>query len=270
MIDKVIAEFKRFSEVEAIALGGSRGSGRGDEHSDYDIYIYLTEELDREKRRGILERYCTYMEIGNRFWEEEDDCILNNGIDMELIYRRIEDIEGNLKYVVDNYGSSMGYTTCFWENVVNSKILYDRTGKLTQLAERYNVEYPDKLKRSIVEKNHKLLKDYMPSLYYQIEKAIKRRDQVAINHRLTEFLALYFDIIYALNGEKHRGEKRMLEITRKFELLPENYGSLIDDLFKFIYRNNLKFLTTLDKICHNLYDLLKKDGYDVTFESYKE
>ncbi len=270
MIEKVIEEFKGCSEVEAIALGGSRGSGRGDEHSDYDIYIYLTGELDREKRREILERYCTYMEIGNRFWEEEDDCILNNGIDMELIYRRIEDIEGNLKYVVDNHGSSMGYTTCFWENVVNSKILYDRTARLTKLAERYKVEYPEELKKNIVEKNHKLLKDYMPSLYYQIEKAIKRRDLVAINHRLTEFLALYFDIIYALNGEKHRGEKRMLEITRDFDLLPENYGSLIDDTFKSIYNDNSKFLTALDRVCRNLYELLKKEEYNVTFESYRK
>lgn len=224
MIEKVIEEFKGCSEVEAIALGGSRGSGRGDEHSDYDIYIYLTGDLDREKRREILERYCTYMEVGNRFWE----------------------------------------------NVVNSKILYDRTGRLGKLAERYRVEYPEELKRNIIEKNHKLLKDYMPSLYYQLEKSIKRNDLVSINHRLTEFLALYFDIIYALNGEKHRGEKRMLEITREFDLLPENYGGLIEDLFKFIYKDNSKFLETMDQICHNLYDHLKGEGYDVTFESYKE
>ncbi len=270
MIEKIVEEFKGCSEVEAIALGGSRGSGKGDEHSDYDIYIYLTGDLDRDRRREILERYCIYMEVGNRFWEEEDDCILNNGIDMELIYRRIEDIEGNLKYVVDNHGSCMGYTTCFWENVVNSKILYDRTGRLTQLAESYRVDYPEELKRNIVEKNHKLLKDYMPSLYYQIEKAIKRRDQVAINHRLTEFLALYFDIIYALNGEKHRGEKRMLKITRKFKVLPEDYACLIDDLFKYIYNDNSKFLATLDRICHNLYDLLKEKEYDVTIESYRK
>ncbi len=270
MIEKVIEEFKRCSEVEAITLGGSRGSDKADEYSDYDIYIYLTGEFPSERRREILERYCTYMEVGNRFWEEEDDCILNNGIDMELIYRRIEDIEGNLKYVVDNHGSCMGYTTCFWENVVNSKILYDRTGRLTQLAERYRVVYPEELKRNIVEKNHKLLKDYMPSFYYQIEKAIKRRDLVAINHRLTEFLALYFDIIYALNGEKHRGEKRMLKITREFNLLPENYVGLIEDLFKFIYNDNPKFLATLDKVCHNLYNLLKKEGYGVTFESYRK
>lgn len=270
MIEKVIEDFVECSEVEAIALGGSRGSGRGDEYSDYDIYVYLTGDLNREKRRAILERYCSYMEIGNEFWEEEDDCILNNGIDMELIYRKIENIEGNLRYVVDSCGSSMGYTTCFWENVVNSKILYDRRGRLTELAERYRVEYPEELKKNIIEKNHKLLKDYMPSLYYQIEKAIKRNDMVAINHRLTEFLALYFDIIYALNGEKHRGEKRMLEITREFDLLPENYVGLMEDLFKFIYTDNPKFLTTLDKICHNLYNLLKKEGYRVTFESYRK
>ncbi len=30
MIEKIVEEFKGCSEVEAIALGGSRGSGKGD------------------------------------------------------------------------------------------------------------------------------------------------------------------------------------------------------------------------------------------------
>lgn len=60
----------------------------------------------------------------------------------------------------------------------------------------------------------------------------------------------------------------MLEITREFKLLPENYGSLIGDLFKNIYNDNSKFLATLDKVCHNLYNLLKEEGYDVAIESY--
>ena len=269
MVEQLIEEFKGCHEVEAIVLGGSRGNNKGDEYSDYDIYVYLSESFHREKRREILEKYCSYMEIGNEFWEEEDDCILNNGIDIEFIYRTVDGIEGNLKYVVDNKGASMGYTTCFWDNAVNSKILYDRTGKLTRLVEKYSMEYPGELKKNIVEKNHKLLKDFMPSLYYQIEKAIKRNDLISVNHRLSEFMAIYFDIIFAINEEKHRGEKRLLEITREFETLPENYVGLIEELFKCVYNDNYKFMGTLNKLCHNLYELLKKHGYNVAIESYK-
>ena len=42
----------------------------------------LIEELSREE---ILSKYCKVMEIGNHFWEYEDNCILNNDIDIDII-----------------------------------------------------------------------------------------------------------------------------------------------------------------------------------------
>lgn len=268
MVNRIIEELKKIDAIEAVALGGSRGRGTGDKDSDYDLYVYLRESLSPEKRREILEKCCSYMEIGNTFWEEEDDCITRDGVVVELIYRSIEDIEGNLKRVVEGKKPSMGYTTCLWDSVVNSKVLYDRRGRLEEMNVRYRLEYPRELRENIVCENHKLIKDYMPSLYYQIEKAVKRGDLVSINHRLTEFLALYFDIIYAVNGELHRGEKRMVETTRDFDLLPESYEELLDGLFGSIYRDDRAFMATLDEICRNLYNLLKKEGYTVTYESY--
>ena len=61
------------SQVEAIALGGSRATGRNDEKSDYDVYVYTTTPIDAHVRRRVLDKYCKYMEIGNSFWELEDD-----------------------------------------------------------------------------------------------------------------------------------------------------------------------------------------------------
>jgi len=269
MVEKIVEELKNLKEVEAISLGGSRADGTGDSESDYDLYVYLKKELSTEKRRSVLEKYCSYMEVKNNFWEEEDDCTMKSGIDIELIYRKLEDIEGNLRYVVDGRNSSMGYTTCFWDNLINSEILYDEDGRLTEMASRYKREYPEELRKNIIEKNHKLLKDYMPSFYYQIEKSVKRGDMISINHRLSEFLAVYFDLIYAVNGKLHRGEKRMLQQTEGFEVLPKDYKMLIEKLFKYIYHDNEIFLATLDEICHNIYVLLKDKGYSVTFESYR-
>ena len=36
-------EFGNLSQVEAVALGGSRATGRNDEKSDYDVYVYITD-----------------------------------------------------------------------------------------------------------------------------------------------------------------------------------------------------------------------------------
>ena len=31
------------------------------------------------------------MEIGNSFWEYEDNCVLNNGIEIDILYRDMKD-----------------------------------------------------------------------------------------------------------------------------------------------------------------------------------
>ena len=62
-------ELSKINEIEAIALGGSRATGKHDEKSDYDVYIYTTGNIEENVRRNILSKYCKYMEISNTFWE---------------------------------------------------------------------------------------------------------------------------------------------------------------------------------------------------------
>ena len=57
-VEKLFEEFGQISQVEAIALGGSRATGRNDEKSDYDVYVYLSDSVDESIRRSILEKYC--------------------------------------------------------------------------------------------------------------------------------------------------------------------------------------------------------------------
>ena len=84
-------EFAQLPEVEAIALGGSRAGTHYDEKSDYDLYIYCSQPPETDIRKQILEQYCQYMEIGNSFWELEDDCTLKDGVDIDILYRNLED-----------------------------------------------------------------------------------------------------------------------------------------------------------------------------------
>ena len=39
-VNKLFEELGSLSQVEAVALGGSRATGRNDEKSDYDVYVY--------------------------------------------------------------------------------------------------------------------------------------------------------------------------------------------------------------------------------------
>ena len=237
-VDALFEELSRLPQVEAIALGGSRATGRNDAKSDYDVYIYLTGPVEETCRRTILSKYCRYMEIGNTFWEREDDVTLLDGIDMDIIYRNLEDFARGIASVVDDCTAWNGYTTCMWHNLITSRILFDRTGRLQKLQARYQIPYPQKLKENIISRNMNLLSGMLPSFDTQIQKAENRGDLVSVNHRVTEFLASYFDILFALNEMTHPGEKRMQDIcTKECTILPQHFDSNLNRLFGDMFRN---------------------------------
>ena len=214
-VNKLFEELGSLSQVEAVALGGSRATGRNDEKSDYDVYVYITSSIAENERRDILEKYCRYMEIGNSFWELDDDVTLNDGIDMDIIYRNMQDLDDMVSSVVIDCVPWNGYNTCMWHNLITAKIVIDKNGKLSALQEKYRIPYPKKLKENIISNNLKLLSGMLPSFDMQIKKAENRGDLVSVNHRVAEFLASYFDIIFALNEMTHPGEKRMQSICSK-------------------------------------------------------
>ncbi len=220
----LIEEFGKLQQVSAIALGGSRGTHTEDKDSDYDLYMYVTEEIDLSDRKRILEKYCNYLELGNDFWELEDDCRLNSGTIIEIIYRRIEDLDEQLEVQLYDGQAGCGYTTCMWYNLLNSIILYDKYNTLKMLVEKYSLPYPEQLRKNIIQKNLRLLDNNIPSFNYQIEKAAKRGDMVSINHRIAAFLASYFDIIWAINKKAHPGEKRLITLCKeKCSKLPTDF-----------------------------------------------
>jgi len=252
-VNCLFEEFRNLAQVEAIALGGSRATGRNDEKSDYDVYIYTTGSIPAHDRRCILDKYCQYMEIGNTFWELEDDVTLKDGIDMDIIYRNIDDFENTVAAVVKNCVSWNGYTTCMWHNLITSKVVTDKTGRLTALQEAYRLPYPQKLKENIISNNLKLLSGMLPSFDMQIKKAEERADLVSVNHRVSEFLASYFDIIFALNEMTHPGEKRMQSIcSSECSILPDHFDENLDKLFATMFRG------TISPVIQDMVDELKK------------
>ena len=239
-VNELFEEFSNILQVEAIALGGSRATGRNDEKSDYDVYVYITDSIDENIRRDILDKYCKYMEIGNSFWELEDDVTLKDGIDMDIIYRNMQDFENTVSSVVIDCVPWNGYTTCMWHNLITSKIVLDKNANLNILQETYRIPYPKKLKENIISNNLNLLSGMLPSFDIQIKKAENRGDLVSVNHRVTEFLASYFDIIFALNEMTHPGEKRMQSIcSAECRILPNRFNENLNRLFAGMFREDI-------------------------------
>lgn len=231
-IDDLFRELSEQTEVEAVVLGGSRATGKADAASDYDVYVYLTSTLSEDIRRTILSKYCNVMEIGNQYWESEDNCVLHEGIDIDIIYRDMNSLSKQLEHTVECFYADGGYTTCLWHNVLFSKVLYDKNARFHTMKNRFSVPYPKQLKDAIIEKNMHLLSGVLPSYDAQIKKAVNRKDIVSVNHRLAAFLASYFDVIFALNELAHPGEKRLMQICKtECPILPRNFEENINRLF---------------------------------------
>ncbi len=255
-------EFAALPEVEAIALGGSRAGTNYDEKSDYDLYIYCTNIPKENIRKQIIEKYCQYMEIGNSFWELEDDCTLKDGVDIDILYRNIDDFSQSIHSVVDDHIAYNGYTTCMWHNLLNSRILYDKMGKLEKLQSKYRISYPDELRKMIIKKNLRLLNGNLPSYDTQIKKAIARNDMVSINHRTAAFLESYFDIIFALNKMTHPGEKRIVQyLTKQAKILPTNFEENLNKLFQNLFVDSNSAFQILEEMIMALKDVIKSSGF---------
>ncbi len=239
-VGELFEELSKLDRVEAIALGGSRATEKSDERSDYDVYVYWTEEVPDEVREKILQKYCSRMEIGNHYWEKEDNCTLKDGIDLDIIYRSMDDFMAGIENVVTEGNASNGYTTCMWHNLKTCKILYDEKGRLSAYQKQYEIPYPKRLKENIICKNMNLLSGCLPSYDGQIKKAYIRKDHNSINHRVTEFLASYFDVIFAVNELTHPGEKRLVQLCREqCGILPEHFEENMEKLFAAMFQGNV-------------------------------
>lgn len=257
MVEMLFQELSSLPQVEAIALGGSRAGQDYDEKSDYDVYLYCTAPVPESIRREILQKYCSYMEIGNHFWEYEDNCTLKNGIDIDILYRDLDAFCADVADVVELCHGRNGYTTCMWHNLLTCKILYDSQNRLSEAKKRFGVPYPDALRDDIIGRNWKLLHAAMPAYELQIQKAVKRKDLVSINHRVTAFMESYFDLLFALNRQTHPGEKRLVSLCQKLcPVLPADFEENLNSLFSHLYTAPESICADLDRILTELAKIL--------------
>ena len=253
MIEELFQELAAFPQVEAIALGGSRAGAVFDEKSDYDVYLYCTAEVTEQEKRPILEKYCSYLELSNHFWELEDNCRLKNGIDMDILYRNLDDFVSDVASVVELARARNGYTTCMWHNLRTCKILYDANGRLAEAKRRFQVPYPQALKRNIIDRNCRLLYAAMPAYLDQIKKAVKREDTVSIHHRTAAFMESYFDVIFALNEQTHPGEKRLISLAKQScKILPHRFEENIQNLYKNLFGDSEAAVSILEEMVAEL------------------
>jgi predicted nucleotidyltransferase len=261
--DRVTAAFAALPEVVAVALAGSGVTGATDDQSDIDLYVYAGAPVAIADRVAIATSFAARPEVGNDFWEPGDEWIdAQTGRQVDVMYRTPLWIEEQLERVLVRHEASVGYSTCFWHNVLHSTPLFDRSGWYRDLQAAAMRPYPQPLQRAIIARNHPILRQALSSYLTQIDRAVWRGDSVSVQHRVTALLASYFDVLFAVNELPHPGEKRLLQLAAtRCAKIPAEMEIQINALLETSARpTSPAIITRIDALLDSLEDLLADEG----------
>jgi predicted nucleotidyltransferase len=259
LADQIAQRFSQYETVQAVAIGGSLAGGYATDSSDMDLYIYTTQDLTHAQRADMITPYARlhqtidYWGPGDVYFDAE------TGIEVDLVYFNADWMTDQIARVLDRHEAWMGYTTAFWHTVKHSHLIYDRTGWLSALITKAQSPYPDQLIQNIVDMNHPVLREIVPSYRKQIESAIRRDDLVSVNHRVAALMASYFDIIFAVNRIPHPGEKRQLE--HAVRLCRNKPLDMEDEVKAVLQGRGWGLIDNINHLINHLDVLLEIDGY---------
>lgn len=255
-LKEFLVKFKNFSQVKAIAIGGSGTAKTSDNLSDIDIYVFVENDIPVSDREEFVKQYSSKYEAGGEYFGSGDEFFVDElNQQLDVMYWGVNWFNDIVENVWVKHYPSNGYTTAFLYTLNNFQIIYDTDNWLLNLQKSIKTEYPKELKENIIKRNMMLMYDKPFASYYeQIEKAIKRNDIVSINHRISAFLASYFDVIFAVNELLHPGEKRLIQYSlNNCKILPKDFEENIDEL---LVQPNSETLNLLNCIVKNLRKIL--------------
>ncbi len=256
--------FQGYPQVDAVTLSGSRTSGAVvDDRSDIDLYVHLQEgEFSLENRKTIVERLggATRANLGLRNWGDGDIWFdARSGVEVDVVYSNKHWTEEALDRILRQHQPSGGYSTCIWHTVRTAHILFDRSGWFARMQAWSDQPYPPELRRAIIERNFPVLREFIPSYRYNVEKSLPRRDLVFINNEITWMLACYFDVLFAVNCVPHPGAKRILDQAAHLcPHLPQDMDHQVMEVLNLSAVGDKRLLAAIDRLVDGLEGIIER------------
>ena len=267
VLTRLVGGFSKLPQVEAIALGGSRASGRTDAGSDFDVYVLTTAEISLETRRDLVRQLggASVDNLGHDYFGGGDEWLdAETEAHFDVMYFGLGWLREQVERPLVHHQPNLGYSTAFAYTVGRSRILYDPEGKFAALQAESRQPYPEALRQAVVRYNYPMLQGVLSSYWAQLEKAVQRGDLISVNHRLAALLASYFDIVFAVNRLLHPGEKRVLEIVlTSCTSLPEAFEQDVTDALTAA-GDSARLLPALTQLLGALDVWLTREGFDVS------
>ena len=273
LASRLVDLFAPLAQIRAIALGGSLMGGITDQSSDIDLYVYTHADIPLEDRQRIVLQSggASRANLGMTYWGSGDEWFnAPTGIEVDIVYFDAQWMESQIQRVINKHEASLGFTTCLWYIVRNSRVLHDPQEWFQNLQKRASVKYPEPLRQKIIALNYPVLRNVIPAYANQLTKAVKRHDLISINHRLAALLASYFDIVFALNRELHPGEKNLLSLMQaRCAKLPVDLAGDITAVIQSACTADQTFLGNLTMLLDHLDQWLEQEGFETLISNSK-
>ncbi len=217
IMDECIPLFRRMiSGRYSITVGGSRGKGTSDSHSDVDFRLYYDSSTEADEYKRLIAQFKGIIQKWKDSGVHIDGCWI----------RKISDIDNALKEWTDGVVKPVDMVWTIWgyhilTDIYNQQIIEDPFNVAADWKKLLSV-YPAKLKTAIIEKHMSSLR-YWRSDYHYANK-VRRGDAIflaGISSRLVHDMA---QVIFALNETYFTGDGNNITYIDKFTHKPAGFG----------------------------------------------
>lgn len=246
-INDIAEKFSLHKSIEAVLFGGSVYSYYYDHRNGYSLYIYSDSKIDFEFRKETAKIFSDYSE----FTDELDVWLESGyGTTIKVYYKRLNELQSKFREMFEE--KKIPRSTEFWNQLLSSRILFERTNTVSGLKEKYSGAYTDEIQELIIKTFLDRLYRNMSSYLNRIKSAVRNRDFPLIFQEINNFIFSAFEIIFALNKKKFPGNKYAVKtINRECSVKPIDLSLKTENIY-FSVKSELD----LKKVTDNLYVLL--------------
>lgn len=230
MINNLINSLSAIPDVEGIVLGGSRGIHVGNERSDYDIALFRS--CDKKITSEVIAAHLP------KDLKVDVNPILITGylgdVKFEIFQKNLTKVEQEIAN--NQQGKFRWYLAALLpfgdlsyrivSHLVNSEVLYDRSGKLKRVIDGVT-PLPPLFKKSVM--NH-FVKQMNNSIIH-IDKVNKREDQYHFMSLVGLILFCYVNVLYVLNNRYPIIEKGNFKVAETLPNVPAELTQKISEIY---------------------------------------
>lgn len=232
----LVARLREHDSVEAVALIGSRMTGMATDASDIDLFVYVREPgFDDGSRHSLADSLADGLGprvVADPPYAADAWVLRGTSLLLDIQYWPTSWAEDELDWRLVKQSPQHGFSTCFWRSIREGVPLYERTQWHQAVQQRATARYPDGLRSAIIDVNRRALgRDHPFSIFHQAATAIETGDVVNAQRKVSQWLANYFDVLFAANRTLHPGEKRLIVwVERECSVLPDNFRRDVERL----------------------------------------